>query len=151
MKNKTQNSETIWAYIAGLVDGEGYFKIRHIKNSKLKRGYAREFLLTITNTSKPLLLEVQKQIGLGKIYTHNPKNGNANTGYTLRFFAGNCRIILPNIIPYLLLKKKLAEVLLESLNIIRSTHPSKIKEKRLMQLEKKYIYEFSVYKKMLEE
>lgn len=97
--------ETTWAYLAGLIDGEGYLDIFLHSNPsyrrQMKKGYARQFSLYIANCSKELLENVQKNIGnIGTITKHcySPAAIKRAEGkghfrrvdlYTLRFYAGN--------------------------------------------------------------
>ena len=117
-------TETDWAYLAGLIDGEGQMDILLRANPNTKhigRGYTREFRLNITNGSRELLVELQQKIGMGSIYlqdvtwspTHRVKM------YSYRFSHNPIRKVLPNIIPYLMLKKKLAVMLLEELDLVK--------------------------------
>jgi hypothetical protein len=118
-------TETEWAYLAGLIDGEGYMNILlHTSPSgrKAGRGYARDFVLTICNTSISLLKEMQEKIGFGWICEHKRKRTDAGVNtFTLRFSHNNLRGILPKIIPYLILKKEPAKIMLESLTLIKET------------------------------
>lgn len=137
-RNILEIPETFWAYFAGIVDGEGYLKIWRIKQNKVKRGYAREYRLAIELGDRVPLEQMQLKLGMGKIYTHYKKNENKEVyglGYDLRFWAGDCRVILPKIVPYLIQKKRLAEIMIQCLNSIRD-------EKQILELEKAFDYEF---------
>lgn len=116
--------ETDWSYLAGLIDGEGYLNILlHASPStrKIGRRYTRDFILTISNTSRSLLVSIQSTLGTGCIYEHKRnKENNAASVYSLRFNHNTLRLILPNIIPYLRLKKQPAQIMLEELNIIKT-------------------------------
>jgi hypothetical protein len=137
--------ESFWAYLAGLVDGEGHLKIfRHYsKNPKVScRGYELEPHITITSMSKPLLEKVQQTIGIGNINTHidNTTTGGelAKYAYSLRFYANAQRIILPKIIPHLIHKKEIAEVLLHFLEYRKEKIYREEKEKGYLDFERKY-------------
>jgi hypothetical protein len=130
-------NETEWAYLAGLIDGEGYLNILlHTSPSGRKhgKGYARDFILTICNTQKELLVTVKEKLGFGYIYEHKRKEGTigANT-FTLRFSHNELRGVLPKILPYLLLKKDAAQIMLDSLNIIKEISLSEERENMLLQ------------------
>lgn len=117
--------ETDWAYLAGLIDGEAYLNIFLHTNPYFKRttkeGYAREFKLEIASSEKLLLDEVRKRMeNTGIIMEHKrtvKDSPNAHSGYTLRFSHNQLRIILPKIIPYLILKKNLAQLMKDSLGL----------------------------------
>jgi hypothetical protein len=137
-RNITEIPETFWAYFAGMVDGEGYLKIWHIKQNKVKRGYAREYRLAIGLGNKEPLEQMRAKLGMGKIYAHYRQPDQTEeslSSYDLRFWAGDCRVILPKIMPYLIQKKRLAEIMIQCLNSIRE-------EEQILELEKAFNYEF---------
>ena len=117
--------ELMWAYLAGMIDGEGHIKI--YRNSSLSRtrhyvdGWRRQYILTITNTSVPLLNQIHEKIKIGKVkeYHSNTCQSKKEKRYTafLLFEANEIRALLPKIIPYLILKKELAEIMQKSLKI----------------------------------
>jgi hypothetical protein len=71
---KENISETDLAYLAGLIDGEGYVGVRESKNRK--RGYQLSPIIEISGTNFPFLLKVREKIGTGHIRTYNHKKGN---------------------------------------------------------------------------
>jgi hypothetical protein len=137
--------ETTWAYIAGMVDGEGHLAIlRHFKKDNIgvsRRGYEIETVLTIGNMDRSNLEWIQQAIGLGTICLHKNKKRNTSYGegiclvYTVRFSPNDLRVILPNITPYLVQKKDRAEVLSSFLDF-RST--SKENGVSVLDKERKY-------------
>ncbi len=133
-----QTTEQEWAYIAGLFDGEGYFGVfKHTSPSfreRTKDGFVREYRISIANNSKELLEYVQKIVGQGIIYVHKRTNPNHATGYRLCFYPNSAREILPHVIPYLFLKKELAEIILEMLETIKKIHRIKKRKERMEKL-----------------
>jgi hypothetical protein len=142
VKRNCMPTETDWAYFAGLIDGEAYIDIFLRQNPtdvKTRRGYAREFKLQVAGSSRKLLEQVQENIGsLGKITTHRRDKEEQEKGwneyYTLRFSHNQQRMILPKIMPYLILKKPLANIVLRALNIISTIPQSKEREHMLLNL-----------------
>lgn len=134
----TEVPETTWAYFAALLDGEGYLYPFMHRNPYFirttKKGYGREFRCFIYNGSRDLLETVRKNIGMGHIQPH----GKTPNYYSLRFYQGNLRIILPKIIPYLILKKKQAEIMLEMLNIVKNVRNQQLRETKLLLLHKQF-------------
>jgi hypothetical protein len=137
--------ETTWAYFAALLDGEGYLYPFMHRNPYFirttKKGYGREFRCLIYNGSKDLLETVRKNIGMGHIVTHkkeSKKEKNRIDTYSLRFYQGNLRIILPKIIPYLILKKRQAEIMLEMLDIVKNVRNQQLRETKLLLLHKQF-------------
>jgi hypothetical protein len=146
-----QLEETKWAYIAGLIDGEGYLDIfLHTNPSRrkiVKKGYGREFRCNICNSNKELLNKVQEMIGEKcELVEHKRKpylQKTQNSGFTLRFHPTVLRILLPKIIPFLILKKELAQIILEELTIIKKVKgkkrpPKLLREKLLLKLDHKF-------------
>jgi len=137
--------ETTWAYFAGLLDGEGYlYPFIHRNPSYIrttKKGYGREFRCLIYNGSKDLLEKVRTDIGMGHIVLHKKKSKKGQRRidtYSLRFYQGNLRIILPKILPYLILKKKQAEIMVEMMKIVKEIHNQQLRETKLMLLHKQF-------------
>jgi hypothetical protein len=138
------NEEVIWAYIAGLIDGEGYMAIfLHTAPSlrKCGKGYARDFKFTISNTSLSLLESVKAKIEKitgfkGDIVEHKHKNNLHRSCYSLRYYQNALRVILPKVIPYLILKKQAAEIMVAELEIIK-TLPSSSKRDAILFLKDK--------------
>lgn len=140
--------ETAWAYFAGLLDGEGYLYPLMHRNPYFirttKKGYGREFRCLIYNGSKDLLETVRANIGMGHIVTHkkeSKKEKNRIDTYSLRFYQGNLRIILPKIIPYLILKKALAEIVLEMLHVVTNIRDLQVREITLLLMHKVFTAE----------
>lgn len=106
-------------YFAGIVDGEGTIGIAKVKR-KLKdnrQGYAYRTFFHITNTHLPMLQYLQKHIG-GKI-SYLDERAQA---YNMTFSANKIRELFPDLIPYLLIKKRQAEIVLEFLAKIKETN-----------------------------
>jgi len=145
-----QLEETKWAYIAGLIDGEGYLDIFLHTNpyfrKNVKKGYAREFRVNICNSNKDLLNKVQEMIGEKcELCEHKrkPEQTTHHSAFTLRFHPTVLRILLPKIIPFLILKKELAQIILEELTIIKKVRgrkrpPKLLREKLLLKLDHKF-------------
>jgi hypothetical protein len=129
-------TETTWAYFAGLIDGEGHINIyRNSSQTKIhyKDGWRRDYILNITNNSTELLEIVQKKINLGQVKSyyynsHSTKQYKAFTSF-LRFDANSIRVILPKVLPYLVLKREMAEIMLKSLKVGETDHSSQRKER----------------------
>jgi hypothetical protein len=113
--------ETVWAYLAGFVDGEGCINIsqrkRKINGTDRLSG---ESQFNISNMNLQNLLDLQYLLKLGKIQEQH-EVGKVLT-YYLRFRSNEAKIILPNIIPYLIQKKEIAEIYLEWVNLLESNH-----------------------------
>lgn len=133
----------LYSYLAGLIDGEGSLLIQRKRagaGKLCKRGYQRRYLLTISNTSKELLTTVKDSLGYGNLVEHGNHKQRWKTCYTLRFYEGTLRTLLPEIIPHLILKKRQAEIVSECLSLITSTSTidSAKHEQRILELEEEF-------------
>ena len=101
------------AYLAGLIDGEGCIGIA--KSSKQFRHDAR---LTIGMTDGEYLTALADELGIGYLYSQKRAQRPGWKRRTcLSFGATACRILLPCVLPYLRLKRRQAELLLEYLEL----------------------------------
>jgi hypothetical protein len=112
---KENISETDLAYLAGLIDGEGYVGVRESNNRK--RGYQLSPIVEISGTNFPFLLKVREKIGAGHIRTYDSKNRKWKSSVKFQI----CRLIdivalLNRLLPYLILKKQQAELLIQFCN-----------------------------------
>src|SRR5208283_3186134 len=114
-------SETTLAYLAGMLDGEGCFLLqRHYKRSNVSaRGYEIEPRVFVTNMNLNNLEKLQQMVGLGKIKVRRQKSvgdGGIRICYDLDFNVGQQRILLPQVMPFLIQKNGRAALVLELLN-----------------------------------
>ena len=97
------------AYVAGLFDGEGCLVIgKYHVRSQVNWAYRGFF--AIANTHVPTLQYVKSLIG-GKIV----EQGIGKKCYSLTLSANEIRNVLPELLPYLSIKKEQAEVMLKFL------------------------------------
>lgn len=118
-----------YAYIAGIVDGEGCLCIE-----KYTRNNSNAYVacLTVANSRICLINWLNKQIPAEIIERHYTKK-NWNTGYTYRLRkVESLKLLLVNILPYLLIKSTQAELLLELIKItpVSGKHTNDIIKKR---------------------
>lgn len=108
---KTKPSEIDFAYLAGLTDAEGCFRIhRHIKKNKPNRVYATS--LEIGNTNS---LFFPWLIARFKGHTHFNKNSDPTrkTAATWCIQAAQLRTILGDLVKYLIIKRPVCEKIIE--------------------------------------
>lgn len=109
--------ETFWAYLAGLLDGDGCFGI-----------YNMGPRIGISNTHRETLDWVLKTLGIGRI---SEMKSNTQFRRTTQCFQWDCgavgvRTILPRIAPYLKVKKEAPSILEEYVNGINPDNISKV-------------------------
>ena len=99
------------AYLAGIIDGEGTIYIQKIPKKNFFDYFPR---VQIVNTNKELMYWIRDTFG-GIVSSRDRSNENRNwrvqhTWYTTRQILD---IILPLLVPYLIIKKKHAEIMIE--------------------------------------
>lgn len=100
-------SESDWAYLGGLIDGEGHISVVQVRTGKFTQQR-----LVITNTDLPLLVSVARQFG-GKIYgTVSSIKGKSTRKGSFQWYCYGklVRAILAGVLPYLRGKKEEAEL-----------------------------------------
>lgn len=98
-----------WPWVAGLIDGDGSIHIETLKkNNSTYYRPALSINMAHNNTISYLSIKLQ----LSQINSNRP-HGNKRKTTRVRALYNNLSRILPDIIPYLILKKRKAEVALE--------------------------------------
>lgn len=112
-----QRQAVLWAYLAGLIDGEGSFVIQKTpvdKISKSSRCVSDKYLayFCIGMVDKAPLDLIQETIGSGKVYEERVPDRRSI--WRIRF-GGRVTLIpfIKELLPYLIVKKKQAELLLD--------------------------------------
>lgn len=112
-----QRQAVLWAYLAGLIDGEGSFVIQKTAVEKIAKSckskttkYLAYFCIGMVDKA-PLEL-IQETIGSGKVYEERVPERRSI--WRIRF-AGRIKLMpfIKNLLPYLIVKKKQAELMLE--------------------------------------
>lgn len=104
-----------WPWLAGFVDGDGT-----ITASKFTRNYKP--VLKISLAHLPTITYLAKQLGRGELSSGGGK-GNKRPTRAIRLMSNDLLRVLPEIIPYLAIKKKQAELALEIVEL-RSRIPN---------------------------
>jgi len=111
-----------WAcgYVAGMIDGEGTVTVLKYRNRK--RNIIRyEPRIFIDNTNIDLLKKIREICGCGSLYkqTSKKQESRQNPLYRLSLSSDCLRSILPQILPYLICKRRQAEILMEVLQYVK--------------------------------
>jgi hypothetical protein len=105
-------TDTEWAYLAGIIDGEGSIYVAAVDKYQQPR-------ISITNTDRRLLLWVQHITGGGSInfrdYAH--RNGHWKPCWNWRAAANQMTRILQMVRPYLIIKGEQADLALEFIRL----------------------------------
>src|SRR3972149_172284 len=113
-----EQDEEFYAYLAGLIDGEGWVGITRRFDPRYRRGYWEMPIIDVANTNKEVLEIVKERIGFGRIYSQ--ARGTSKPVHHLKFYPTNLRKLLPHIAPYLVIKRDQAEKLARVLELTRT-------------------------------
>lgn len=95
------------AYIAGIIDGEGYIGIYKRKNKNSNYQYQ----IAISNTNFKLIRWINKKIKFGSVYYLEKKdNRKPQLKYTIH--GNEAVLLLKNVLKYLIIKKKQAKIVI---------------------------------------
>jgi len=98
--------ETEWAYLAGIIDGEGCIYIHKWRDKGKYFGYT--LVLHISNTDYSLIRWIRERFG-GIVYTRKRRRKTKNT-HSIQLLHGTANFILGKVYPYLVLKREQARV-----------------------------------------
>jgi intein-encoded DNA endonuclease-like protein len=103
-------------YIAGFLDGEGCFSLTWRGGNGQRRRL--QAVIVVGSTNREVLEKIRETLHVGSIYEKRRKTKGGRTFYTL-FISGNdaLRQIIPIFLPYMVVKKHQAELLLEYVSI----------------------------------
>jgi hypothetical protein len=107
-----------WAWLAGIIDSDGSIFLTKEPRLELPRKFSWRANIFITNTYKQFITFIHELFKVGNIQTYNNKQPHHRQAYRLRFQANAMRQILPKIYPYLIVKHKQAELMIEALNLL---------------------------------
>lgn len=129
-----------WAYLAGLIDAEGCFRIKKWKPVN-KPNYVYAICLEIGNTRYPMFEFLMERFGGNICYVPPKKIKRASAIWSISSFA--LSQIITNILPYIIIKKAAAEKIIEFYNTTLSNggdrHSQEFKEsyaRKLIEREK---------------
>lgn len=110
-------SPTEAAYFAGIVDGEGTIGLYRTKRSASTGGHRIMPMLAASNTNFLLLEWLRNACGNGILSLQCKNQPHQKNGYCIRFTSNQIRHILPQILPYLVIKAEQARLMLQFLEV----------------------------------
>ncbi len=114
VKDFSGDSETVSAYAAGLIDGEGCITIQRI--SCPKQGYCiYQLRVIVGNTEHAMLDWLQSHFG-GSIQQKAEKRVNRRDCWMWSIVSHQAKLFLEKILPYMVTKKLRAEIAIEYRN-----------------------------------
>ena len=112
-----KTNHEIWqiAYLAGLIDGEGCLYIGNVKQGKYGSGFQWHSLLRITSCDEELIIWLENTFGGSKDsrYRWTSKKKFNRPVYNWQATGPMLDYILPLVKPYLIIKKKQCDVMLQ--------------------------------------
>lgn len=106
--------KTDYAYIAGLIDGEGCIQIEKMKTNRVSPQY--QLKIQVNMTSLDCIKKLQGVFG-GKFYSRK-REGTNYQSFNWVIFSKNCQHLLKKCLPYFQEKKQQAIAGIEFQNII---------------------------------
>lgn len=118
-------------FIAGIIDGEGSITIEIQSKCEVRKDNYYSVRLLVINTCKPLVDWLEKTLG-GHVSTRKKIEGQKYC-YKWNICSYNARDILIMCLPYMIVKKKQAEVLIKFMNLDKGGWrvPEYVKEARI--------------------
>ncbi len=120
-----------YSYLAGIIDGEGCLIISRSDRGNYKNYYGR---IHVKNTDKRLMKWLVDHFG-GNIHLHPPKSDKHAIAYSW-YFSGNAKskeIFLLALMPYLIVKREQAKILVEFFRLSEQKCPE-LREKLYQRL-----------------
>jgi hypothetical protein len=106
---KKPKRKLLASYVAGIIDGEGAITLYRSPN-----GYF-QFRVSVSNTNKELLDRIRADFGGLEVRAMGNTNPHARTSYQWSINGRDCIPILEETLPFLIVKRKHAELGLEFL------------------------------------
>lgn len=116
------------AWLAGVIDGEGSIYISKVKAIRSKRGFVYMPYLSVSNSNLEFVSRVREVIGKGYVGTKQEKRFDWKDGSEYKGSGSVLRGILPQVLPYLVIKKEVAKKMLEFLEFVEVNSPDGLEE-----------------------
>ena len=114
------------AYIAAFIDGEGTISIRKEERKSMTGGYRYNSVVEMNNTDVGVMQYLRSIIGPARYYIFKQQKDNCKTCYRFTVPPNVQRWLLETIFPYLIIKKRQAEIVMVFLGILGKKEYGKI-------------------------
>lgn len=101
------------AWLAGVIDGEGSIFLSKVTHSNYRRGFFYRPQLEVSNSSRLFLIRVAEIVGEGTVQLAKKEPGAWKTRWMYAAVSGVLRVVLPQIVPYMIIKRAQAETMLK--------------------------------------
>lgn len=109
------------AYLGGLLDGEGYIGLtRKTRKSGCYKGNHLVHARMVIGITAIEIESIQREYGLGKVYRSKARKAWHKDRLDWTFRASEMKQLLPKLLPYLKIKKRQAELLIEYFGLPRT-------------------------------
>ncbi len=126
------------AYIAGILDGEGYLAVTRRKFPENRSGYAYRITVEVVSTDKPLLDWLKRTTGIGSVICKRKASGNWKQAWRWTCWSQQSVALLKQVKKYLLLKGKQADIMLQFDYALRKPGSFGLRPKERRQQERAY-------------
>ena len=124
--------DTDYAWLAGIIDGEGSIFISNTRVPGNIRGFQYRAQMSVCNTNEELIMQVHKIANVGSIHRSREVRKDWRDKFYFNINANGMRDLLPRVIPYLILKKRVASKIIEFLSYMkagkRGEYPQRVYE-----------------------
>jgi hypothetical protein len=110
-------TDTEAAYIAGIVDGEGCITVSRRYDPTCKLGFYLRPFITVANTDKEMLSFCRDTTGAGRLIYYVSRQANHRNAWRWNVWTQQAGDVLRVIVPYLITKRRQAELLLELIDL----------------------------------
>jgi hypothetical protein len=118
------NEESKWLWLTGIIDCDAYIGLMKVKEHRvrtLRRGFRWVPAMKFQQSNLDFLTEIKTISNAGNISPARQKRGNIHWRCSLH--ATQLRILLPKIIPFLIKKRRQAELVLKAVTLLKQHRP----------------------------
>jgi hypothetical protein len=114
-----KNKERLYAYFAGAIDADGFISVQKtVRKNKAKTPHVYyNAKIGLTSTNNTTVLNLLKENFGGSVYSYTPRNPNHRPWSVWQTSDKQARDILIILQPYLMAKKRHAEIVIDFVNI----------------------------------
>lgn len=122
------------AYVAGIIDGEGSLTLVHRKRNEMRGWESIEPHVRISNTNLELMKHLSVLLGARPYASHGRPKSHWKPQYTIGISAfAEIEALLERIIPYLVIKRRRAEIMLRLIRRRLAREPYTIADRELLE------------------
>jgi hypothetical protein len=125
-----QMTEEESAWLAGVIDGEGSVFLSKVTHPAYRRGFFYRPQMGVSNSNRSFLTRVMEIIGEGTVQLAKKGGEGLKTRWEYIGASGVLRVVLPQILSYMIIKRETAGKMLEYFQYI-DEHPIHNKKKEV--------------------